>query len=514
MREYKWDGKDATGKIVPAGVYKYVVYISNIDNAYTYTEEAYVSVVDFYIKDIPPVVEEISYEEPETLFVKTELHGVSETQFDSTAQDTRSVPFYQNLKLKFRSQFGSNIKSGLDLDLQSAPIKGVDSVYMDNLFVDYNYKNINIGFYNTPLRLFSSYKAPRDRLGLVSDYKYKNFYSQLIFHNANVENKLENGIILRLEQKLGSIVKFGLSSVNQLRENGSNIVLGIDSDLNISKINLNTEIARSEDTQMQKKDLAYRIETSIPVSLLRFNFNYQDIGQEFIYYYSDIPHGTDSKGYELKLGFSTKPSEKNFLRLFGMNVGYENYNNHFENSPTKTISANMMFDLKNNLNTFVAYSVTDSSTTAGMFKTESSFVNMKYKISNRIDSSFWVMLLNGDTYKNTSIRLGMNYILNHDMKIVTELSNSQRTLVLLNKKQEYNINSIMLGDEYTIFKNINLYTHIRFSQQTGTENKNMFGGYLSVKYELLKNISLTASYGSYTDLENQNRFFIQCKAVF
>ena len=79
---------------------------------------------------------------------------------------------------------------------------------MDNLFVDYYYKNINvgmfyrkhIGFYNTPLRLFSSYRTPRDKIGIFSDFKFKNFYSQLITYNANVENKTENGIALRLEQ--------------------------------------------------------------------------------------------------------------------------------------------------------------------------------------------------------------------------------------------------------------------------------------------------------------------------
>ena len=118
MKEYKWDGKDATGKIVSSGVYKYVVYISNIDNTYTYVEEAYVSVLDFYMKDIPPIVEEIVYEEPEVLPIKIEVHGVSKTQFDSTAQDTRSVPFYQILKLNLRSHFGTRVKSGLDLDLQ------------------------------------------------------------------------------------------------------------------------------------------------------------------------------------------------------------------------------------------------------------------------------------------------------------------------------------------------------------------------------------------------------------
>jgi|GEM_PF-4767555 len=526
MRQYKWDGKDATGKVVSPGVYKYLVSISDIDNTYSYVEEAYVNVIDAYVKDIPPVVEEILYEEyevAETFPVKTKINGVSETQIDSAAINTRSVPIYEVLRLKLRTQLGKRIKSALDLDLQSAPIKGVDSVYMDNLSVDYNLDNINVslfyrkhvGFYNTPLKLFSSYRAPRDRIGLISDFRLKSFYSQVIMHSAHVENKIEHGICLRLEQKLGNIVKLGLSSVNQLRKDGSNIIVGVDGDLSIFKmINMKAEVAYSGDTQMQKKDVAYRIETSIPVSLLKFSFNYQDIGQEFIYYYSDIPHGTDSKGYELKLSLSTKPSDRSFLRLFGINLGFENYNNHFENLPVKTISANMMFDLKNNLNTFIAYSITDSSSSVGLFKTENGFVNMRYKISNNLEAGLWVISLNGSSYSNTSVRVGASYLLRQAMKIISEVSSSQRTVSVLNRKQEYNINSIMLGNEWQFRKKISFYAHVRFSQQAGAQNRIMLSGYLSGKYDLLENVSLTGSYGSYTDLENQNRFFLQCRVLF
>jgi len=520
MKQYKWDGKDSNGKIVPPGVYKYVVTFSDIKNTYSYAEESYVSVSEYSISDIPPVVEKIISEEEVILPLKIDLKGTSYTQTDSTAEKTRGVSVYERLSLQFKLNYLEKVKTNLDLDLQSAPITGSESVYMDNVSIDYTNDKFNtgvfyrkyLGFYNTPLRLFSSYKVARDKQGVYFEGKYKNTYGQIIRHNAIVNNIGEDGIMLRVEQKLMKYLNFGFSSVNQQRNNGSNRVLGIDTNLTLNRIILKIEGAQSEDTQLQKKGNAFRIETTIPISLFKFGLNYQDIGQEFISYYSDIPHGSDSKGYEVYFGFTTNAEKTG--QLFGMNLGLENFNNHFENAPTRSINSNFKIDFNKNLNTLIAYTVTESSSNVGVFKTNSSFINIRHKITQKFDASYFVTVLKSDTYENNSVRITPNYFINENQKIVGEIQVSQRKLILNTGNQNYDINSVMVGYERPFLKKFTVYGHMRISQEKSVKDRTLNSGYLSCKYTIMENFYILGSYGSYIDPENQDRLFIQAKINF
>ncbi len=87
-------------------------------------------------------------------------------------------------------------------------------------------------------------------------------------------------------------------------------------------------------------------------------------------------------------------------------------------------------------------------------------------------------------------------------------------MTISNAEQNYDITSLMIGQEYRIFKKSTLYTHLRISNEKAQQTKTLNSLYARFKYELSHIVSLLASYGSYSDLENQNRIFIQTKINF
>ncbi len=510
---YTWNGKTADGKILPAGVYKYEVTFWSTKGDYAYSEEDFISIAEDTISAIPPMPKKIIKGAYKPLPFETEFRGISDTRVESGDDSTRDDDIYERFKMDFRGKYKQNILSDLSLEYQSSPISGAKELDLRSAGAGYAYKRLKtdffykkyVGFYDTPLRLFASYKANRDRSGARVRGNFADTSFEVMYHKLNAID--EAGAMLRLEQGLGKGIYLGVSSVNRLFGNSNNYIMGVDASLEYRSLMLKGEFAYAKETDLDVADNAWRGEISIPYRSLKFGAAYQNIGKDFIGYYSDVPHSQDSMGYEVNVSFRPAIKNNNYIRSTNITVAFDNFDNHFKNDLKKTINTKLHMSFKKDISTLVSYSVTDSVTN----DSASGFINIGYGRRERFNTRLRVTILDSDEYKNTSVKGAGEYLFVPGLKGKGELEYSKRELSVLGIEQDYDVMSMMAGISKELLQALELYGQVRVSRQ---ESKSLNSIYLNLRYKVVSDITALISYGSFSSLEQQERLFGQMRVKF
>jgi len=511
---YSWDGRTAEGKAVTPGVYRFNITYEGVNEAYVYTEDQFVNIVEEKVYDIPTIPESIITAPGGPSPFNVKVSGISRTRVESGDYATREDDIYERFNMDITADYGSNVSANADLEYQSSPIAGAKELDINSAFISHAYGNLKTelfykrytGFYDTPLRLFASYRADRDRAGVKMNLDMKRTAIEGMYHKLNDSPVDESGGMLRVERNVASGLKMGLSSVNRFTSDALDYCVGIDGMLDLGRLTVKGEFAQAKEDQLDVSDNAWRAEVEIPFNCLTLGGAYQDIGEDFISYYSDVPHGSDTKGYESSV--SLRPVHKgNFIRSSNYTVSYESMNNHFENDEQNTLSGRVHLLFYKDVSTLVSYTYNDMETS----DTNSLFVTLGMRPLAKLYTNFRLINLDNDIYSNTSFRGRGEYDLSQGWTGISQLEFSKRKVTIVNEEQEYDLLSVVGGAEKEITENLVAYGHIRFTDGEDLTETSIF---LKMDYNVLSYITASASYGSFTAYEQQERFFGEMQVKF